>query len=190
MTKENDNNQNPWNNPQVRLQIAPIVKEFGKPALDIKTDPGIVLWRNVGIFDGLFLEDVLSVHKIPKKHCDSLIGGFTVFIKPEFISALCSIDTSIGYQRPRFLLTIQCKNTRWITAIAYVCFRYLDSLEFPEKTGAFSIEKAKYVVKTLLNQIDENDDLYFKIQRKIKKYKNRNLKKYSELIFEKCNKRN
>lgn len=175
-----------WNNPQARELIPCIVEEFGCPSYDINVPGGVVYWENPGIFCSLYIEDILANHDVPCEHCDSLSGSFLVYIKPEYLGQLFSIDRSFGYLALQFSMVVMCHNARWVTGISYVVLRYLDSLDFPEKTKPFSIEEARSLIASILNAINYDTKLYCVLQRKINKYVCRNQEKYCDVIFRKC----
>ena len=172
-----------WNHPEIRNQINNLVDQFGPPCYDINLPDGLLFWKNVGIFNSVFLEDTLINHCTLCKHNDSLSGSFILYIKPEYLNQLMLVDPSFGYQGTSFQMTITCKNIRWITGISYVILRYLDSLDFPEKTRPFSIEEARSLLVSILNIIDCDSKLYVSLQRKINKYLRRNNCKYCDIIY-------
>jgi hypothetical protein len=175
-----------WNNPAARLAIPETVKMFGPPNYDVRLSGGEAVWINVGVFDALFIEDILSNHNLCRHHCDSMLGEFTVLIRPEWLNMFFLIDPSFGYQTLRYVMVIQCHTVKWVTAISYVFLRFLDSLEFPEYTNPFSVNEARKLLKEIVCKINEEPELYIEIQQKIKKYLKRNHTKYHDIIFKKC----
>ena len=188
--RSNSNNSR-WTNAHVRKLIPGLTKEFGQPAYDINTPNGLIAWQNVGIFSSIFLEDVSVAHDLGSPHCDPLIGVFYIFIKEEYIPAIFSINIAIGYHPIRFVLQITCKSPRWITCISYVALRVLDGLDFPEFNSSFDVQDAKTLLPLLVNQIDNDQELYISLQTRISEYLERNRNKYHDILYNQlCSKQN